>query len=51
MIPGYELASKTPMKKRRTYIILTFFAAAIKATRQEYNQCIVRQPRTDTYRS
>lgn len=32
MIPGYELASNTPMKNLRAYINLTSFAAAIKAT-------------------
>ena len=31
MIPGYELASNTPMKNLRAYINLTSFAAAIKA--------------------
>jgi hypothetical protein len=31
MIPGYELASNTPIMNLKAYIILTSFAAAIKA--------------------
>jgi len=46
MIPGYELASNTPMKNLRAYINLTSFAAAIKATptNNHPNQLIISLP-------